>query len=175
MLSYRRRRTVRPIQTSLSFSYQTEIASPGLKMCYRQLRFTKNTACGHLTFQGDTYIDCLTRDCMLSTSHPTTCGSPGRPCNCRRYYRYSAFLLPRSFVYRLLLFSKSTPAADHTRSTRSSILNLVLVFICHVHSVRGHVHSARNDRIYPITGRLTTVCIYISPLGPFTVFFQSLS
>ncbi|KAG1853729.1 hypothetical protein DFJ58DRAFT_391408 [Suillus subalutaceus] len=55
-------------------------------MCYRQLRFTKNTACGHLTFQGDTYIDCFTRDCKLSTSHPTTCGSQGRPCNCRRYY-----------------------------------------------------------------------------------------
>ncbi|KAG1875300.1 hypothetical protein C8R48DRAFT_406059 [Suillus tomentosus] len=56
-------------------------------MCYRQLRFTKNTACGHLTFQGDTYIDCLARDCILSASHPTTCGSPARPCNCRRYYR----------------------------------------------------------------------------------------
>ncbi|KAG2111542.1 uncharacterized protein F5147DRAFT_90914 [Suillus discolor] len=55
-------------------------------MCYRQLRFTKNTACGHLTFQGDTYIDCLARDCILSTNHPTTCGSPARPCNCRRYY-----------------------------------------------------------------------------------------
>ncbi|KAG2037255.1 hypothetical protein BDR03DRAFT_391593 [Suillus americanus] len=48
-------------------------------MCYRQLRFTKNTACGHLTFQGDTYIDCLARDCKLSASHPTTCGSQGRP------------------------------------------------------------------------------------------------
>ncbi|KAG0707758.1 hypothetical protein DFH29DRAFT_596448 [Suillus ampliporus] len=55
-------------------------------MCYRELRFTKNTACGHLTFQGDTYIDCSARDCNLSTSHPSTCGSPVRPCNCRRYY-----------------------------------------------------------------------------------------
>ncbi|KAG2349906.1 hypothetical protein BDR05DRAFT_260524 [Suillus weaverae] len=55
-------------------------------MCHRQLRFTKNMACGHLTFQGDTYIDCFQRDCMLSTSHQTMCGSPGRPCNCRRYY-----------------------------------------------------------------------------------------
>ncbi|KAG2368558.1 hypothetical protein BDR07DRAFT_19059 [Suillus spraguei] len=56
-------------------------------MCYRQLRFIKNTACGHLTFQGDTYIDCLARDCILSTTHPSTCGSPGTPpCNCRRYY-----------------------------------------------------------------------------------------
>ncbi|OAX44648.1 hypothetical protein K503DRAFT_678251 [Rhizopogon vinicolor AM-OR11-026] len=55
-------------------------------MCFRQLRFTKNLTCGHLSFEGDTYIDCLGEGCKLSRSHPTTCGSPARPCNCRRYY-----------------------------------------------------------------------------------------
>ncbi|KAG1753501.1 hypothetical protein EDB19DRAFT_833708 [Suillus lakei] len=71
----------KPVACLLALSYRRRRS-----MCHRQLRFTKNTACGHLSFQGDTYIDCCARDCMLSTSHPTTCGSPGRPCNCRRYY-----------------------------------------------------------------------------------------
>ncbi|KAJ3759874.1 hypothetical protein EV361DRAFT_531350 [Lentinula raphanica] len=55
-------------------------------MCHRQLRFVKSTACGHLTFTGETNIDCRSRHCHLSTAHPPSCGSPRAPCNCKRYY-----------------------------------------------------------------------------------------
>ncbi|KAI0082665.1 hypothetical protein K474DRAFT_1584772 [Panus rudis PR-1116 ss-1] len=58
-------------------------------MCHRQLRFYKATACGHLTFTGDTTIDCGSPLCFLSKSHPANCGSPGSNkarCDCPRYY-----------------------------------------------------------------------------------------
>ncbi|KAH9934740.1 uncharacterized protein B0H18DRAFT_978002, partial [Fomitopsis serialis] len=57
-------------------------------MCHRQLRFYKAKQCGHLTFTGETYIDCNSRECFLSTAHPSTCGAPGSRilCRCRRYY-----------------------------------------------------------------------------------------
>ncbi|KAL1947858.1 hypothetical protein VTO73DRAFT_13582 [Trametes versicolor] len=57
-------------------------------MCHRQLRLWKATKCGHLTFSGETNIDCASRDCYNSTAHPATCGAPGSgtQCRCRRYY-----------------------------------------------------------------------------------------
>ncbi|KAJ3987332.1 hypothetical protein F5890DRAFT_1405499 [Lentinula detonsa] len=55
-------------------------------MCHRQLRFVKSTACGHLTFTGETNIDCRSRHCHLSTAHPSSCDSPRAPCSCKRYY-----------------------------------------------------------------------------------------
>ncbi|KZT11353.1 uncharacterized protein LAESUDRAFT_671228 [Laetiporus sulphureus 93-53] len=55
-------------------------------MCHRQLRFYKSTQCGHLTFTGDTYIDCNSPNCRISSAHPATCGGPGTVCRCRRYY-----------------------------------------------------------------------------------------
>ncbi|KAG2144962.1 hypothetical protein BD769DRAFT_1418989, partial [Suillus cothurnatus] len=112
-------------------------------MCYRQLRFAKNTACGHLTFQGDTYIDCLARDCILSASHPTTCGSPGRPCNCRRYYSQPQRLITLE-VYPIPQFKFG------------------LVLMRHLNRNREHVHSApHHDRVQLTIGRLTSVCTYI--------------
>ncbi|KAI0780975.1 hypothetical protein BD413DRAFT_17152 [Trametes elegans] len=53
-------------------------------MCHRQLRLWKATQCGHLTFSGETNIDCGSRDCFNSTAHPRTCS--GSACRCRRYY-----------------------------------------------------------------------------------------
>lgn len=51
-------------------------------MCRRQLRFTKSSTCGHLTFNGQTIIDCRSEECHLSTSaHVGNCTS-----QCRRYY-----------------------------------------------------------------------------------------
>ncbi|CAL1704750.1 unnamed protein product [Somion occarium] len=58
-------------------------------MCHRQLRFFKANGCGHLTFTGETTIDCGSRDCYLSSHHPKNCGSPASDkhlCNCLRYY-----------------------------------------------------------------------------------------
>ncbi|KAF9464698.1 hypothetical protein BDZ94DRAFT_1255699 [Collybia nuda] len=55
-------------------------------MCHRKLRFIKSTICGHLTYTGDTNIDCGSTQCYLSTSHPEECGSKNTPCDCRRYY-----------------------------------------------------------------------------------------
>ncbi|KAG1756778.1 uncharacterized protein EDB91DRAFT_35356 [Suillus paluster] len=78
-------------------------------MCHRQLRFTKNTACGHLTFQGDTYIDCFARDCNLSTSHPTLVRITGETVQLPSVLWVShttimmAFLFPRSFVSLIVI------------------------------------------------------------------------
>ncbi|TFK88104.1 hypothetical protein K466DRAFT_585831 [Polyporus arcularius HHB13444] len=57
-------------------------------MCHRQLRLWKATQCGHLTFSGETSIDCGAPDCFHSSAHPPDCGAPGSGsvCNCRRYY-----------------------------------------------------------------------------------------
>ncbi|KAI0093663.1 hypothetical protein BDY19DRAFT_265988 [Irpex rosettiformis] len=56
-------------------------------MCHRQLRFDRHVDCGHLTFTGETNIDCHKPDCTHSTAHPPNCGEPGRPtCICKRYY-----------------------------------------------------------------------------------------
>lgn len=54
-------------------------------MCHRQLRFVKTTPCGHLTFIGDTNVDCGSSDCYNSTNHPSTCGTRAQ-CRCRRYF-----------------------------------------------------------------------------------------
>ncbi|THU91163.1 hypothetical protein K435DRAFT_780887 [Dendrothele bispora CBS 962.96] len=51
-------------------------------MCHRQLRFIRNSACGHLTYTGDTKVDCRARSCYLSSSHPPNCPH----CTCKRYY-----------------------------------------------------------------------------------------
>lgn len=59
---------------------------PAFQMCHRQLRFVKSTGCGHLTFTGETNIDCRSRHCYISSSHPSSCGSSQAPCHCRRYY-----------------------------------------------------------------------------------------
>lgn len=55
------------------------------KMCHRQLKFIRSTGCGHLTFTGEVNIDCRSRHCYISSSHPANCGSHA-PCRCRRYY-----------------------------------------------------------------------------------------
>ncbi|TBU32465.1 hypothetical protein BD311DRAFT_654992 [Dichomitus squalens] len=57
-------------------------------MCHRQLRLWKAKQCGHLTFIGETNIDCRSRDCYNSSAHPRDCGAPGTgtACRCRRYY-----------------------------------------------------------------------------------------
>lgn len=117
-------------------------------MCYRQLRFIKNLTCGHLTFQGETYIDCCEQDCKLSSSHPTTCGSPASPCNCRRYYGLvqadiviGVFASAKLFTDRY--FPQSTPATDHTTSIGSQFqfLSSKLIEIP-LFRVREYVHSA---------------------------------
>ncbi|KAI6108980.1 hypothetical protein EV401DRAFT_2271863 [Pisolithus croceorrhizus] len=51
-------------------------------MCHRVLRFVKHTGCGHNSFQGDSVIDCRSRDCTISSHHPSPCNR----CTCRRYY-----------------------------------------------------------------------------------------
>ncbi|OBZ75454.1 hypothetical protein A0H81_04359 [Grifola frondosa] len=55
-----------------------------LTMCHRQLRFYKAKQCGHLTFTGETRIDCNEQVCYISKAHPRTCVAP--TCNCRRYW-----------------------------------------------------------------------------------------
>ncbi|KAF9069623.1 hypothetical protein BDP27DRAFT_1165848, partial [Rhodocollybia butyracea] len=55
-------------------------------MCFRRLRFVRSTVCGHLTFTGETIVDCGSRICHISSMHPSSCGSSRAPCNCKRYY-----------------------------------------------------------------------------------------
>ena len=76
---------------------------PIAQMCHRQLRLWKATQCGHLTFSGETNVDCGQSDCRQSTAHPQDCGKPGSGivCRCKRYYRS---VLP--------FFSSRPPAAD---------------------------------------------------------------
>ncbi|PCH38200.1 hypothetical protein WOLCODRAFT_161375 [Wolfiporia cocos MD-104 SS10] len=71
---------------SVSFALPADPRADPPQMCHRQLRFYRAAACGHLTFTGDTYIDCKARDCAHSALHPPDCGTPPAVCRCRRYY-----------------------------------------------------------------------------------------
>ncbi|KAI0699713.1 hypothetical protein BC835DRAFT_1267388 [Cytidiella melzeri] len=60
-------------------------------MCHRQLKFDNHVPCGHLTFTGDTNLDCHKPDCFNSLAHPAQCEHvpPGKSqCTCKRYYSY---------------------------------------------------------------------------------------
>ncbi|KAI6039071.1 hypothetical protein EDC04DRAFT_2688928 [Pisolithus marmoratus] len=64
-------------------------------MCHRLLRFVRHTACGHNSFQGDSVIDCRSRECKISSHHPSPCN----PCTCRRYYGYVLATVGYTFTY----------------------------------------------------------------------------
>lgn len=90
-LSYLRRRRNCPelwryFISSKSANHWNRLELSQTPMCHRKLRFVKSNGCGHLTYTGDTTIDCNSRQCHMSASHPPNCGSPMSPCGCRRYY-----------------------------------------------------------------------------------------
>jgi len=54
------------------------------EMCHRRIEFTKYSCeCVILTRQGD--VDCLSRECWNSRSHPRDCN----PCRCQRYFEHT--------------------------------------------------------------------------------------
>ncbi|KAL4265217.1 hypothetical protein AB1N83_000098 [Pleurotus pulmonarius] len=55
-------------------------------MCHRQLFFVLCPSCGVKKYTGDANVDCNSPECFISSAHPPTCGAPGAPCNCRRYW-----------------------------------------------------------------------------------------
>ncbi len=100
------------------------------QMCHRQLRLWKATQCGHLTFSGETSIDCGAPDCFHSSAHPPDCGAPGSGsvCNCRRYYTCVRLSVApcmhsrpaHSQPERILTHEVGTPPLAHDRLTEHS-------------------------------------------------------
>src|ERR1700722_2276204 len=120
-------------------------------MCRRLLRFTRSSVCRHLTFTSDSYIDCRSKQCYLSTSHPPNCGSPQSPCNCRRYYGFVLLCYARKSYPQLVFFLVYRSESSRMRWIQPFLLFEYSIHTAFVGAWEMHPMPALMDAAHRIT------------------------